>query len=93
MKNFNFNRAWESYVSSEISLIQKCVFNIFVLTIHIHIIQKTIWLIFMGKRYIFASGVGVGGADLAYDRVLKKLLNSNLSNHIFVLSTTNANSS
>ena len=27
MKNFNFNRAWESYVSSEISLIQKCVFN------------------------------------------------------------------
>ena len=47
----------------------------------------------MGKRYIFTSGVGVGGADLAYDRVLKKLLNSNLSNHIFVLSTTNANSS
>ena len=40
MKNFNFNRAWESYVSSEILLIQKCAFNIFVLTIHIHIIQK-----------------------------------------------------
>ena len=40
MKNFNFNRAWESYLSSEISLIQKCVLNISVLTIHIHIIQK-----------------------------------------------------
>ena len=40
MKNFNFNTAWESYVSSEISLSQKCVFNIFVLTIHIHIIQE-----------------------------------------------------
>ena len=47
MKNFNFNRAWESYVSSEISLIQKCVFNISVLTIHIHIIQK------VSKFYIY----------------------------------------
>ena len=40
MKNVYFNRAWEGYVSNEISLSQKCVFNIFVLTIHIHIIQE-----------------------------------------------------
>ena len=49
MKNFNFNRAWESYVSSEISLTQKFVFNIFVLTIHVHIIQKVC------KFYIYKS--------------------------------------
>ena len=42
VKNFNFNRAWESYVSSEISPNQKCVFNIFVSTLHIHIIQKAL---------------------------------------------------
>ena len=47
MKNFNFNWAWESYVSSEISLIQKCVLNISVLTIHIQIIQK------VSKFYIY----------------------------------------
>ena len=40
MKNFDFNRVWESYVSSKISLSQKCVFNIFGLIIHIHIVQK-----------------------------------------------------
>ena len=47
MKNFNFNRDRESHVSSEISLIQKCVFNILVLTTHIHIIQK------VSKFYIY----------------------------------------
>ena len=36
MKNFNFNRAWESYVSSEILLIQKCVFSICFKNTHTH---------------------------------------------------------
>ena len=41
MKNFNFNRAWESYVSSEILPIQKYVFNIY---IYIKFIQiANIW--------------------------------------------------
>ena len=40
-------RAWESHVSSKISLIEKCVFKISVLTIHIHIIQK------VSKFYIY----------------------------------------
>ena len=34
VKNFNFNRAWESYVSSEISLNQICVFNIYVFPLY-----------------------------------------------------------
>ena len=42
VKNFSFNRVWESYISSEISVNQKCVFNIFVSTLHIHIIQKVL---------------------------------------------------
>ena len=40
MKNVYFKRAWESYLSSEISPSHKCVFNI--LTIHIHLIQKVL---------------------------------------------------
>ena len=36
MKNFNFNRAWESYVSSEILLIQKYVFSICFKNTHTH---------------------------------------------------------
>ena len=36
-----------SYLSSEISLVQKCAFNIFVLTIHIHIIQIAIKYIYI----------------------------------------------
>ena len=43
-------RAWESYVSSKISLIQKFVFNIFVFTTHI--IQKVSKCIYI---YISAS--------------------------------------
>ena len=46
VKNFNCNRAWESYVSSEISLSHKCVFTIFVLTLYIY-------FIFIQKIYVY----------------------------------------
>ena len=53
MKNFNFNRAWESHVSSEISLIQKCTFNIFVLTIHINTFSNET-LNFLFRKFCFS---------------------------------------
>ena len=51
--NFNFNRASESNVSSEISLNQKCIFNIFVSTIYIHIIQKALKFYLYVYIYIY----------------------------------------
>ena len=62
MKNVILIELDKATVSSETSLIQKCVFNIFVLTIHIHIIQKVskfyiyiyIYIVFRGKvQFVF----------------------------------------
>ena len=50
----NFNRAWESYLSSEIWLNQECAFNIFVSTIYIYThYSKGFTLIYIYIWYIY----------------------------------------
>ena len=55
VKKFNCKRARGSYITSEISLNQKCAFNIFVSTIHTHIIQKVLrfYLLLITYMYMY----------------------------------------
>ena len=63
MKNFNLNKAWESYIEGyirrKILLTQKCVFNILVLTIHTHdsegfnVLFKCIYMYIYVYEYIY----------------------------------------